>query len=185
MRIIAGEFKGRRLNAPEGLGTRPILDRQKVTLFDVLRASFPCDRCIDVFAGSGGLGFEALSRGAARVRFVEKDRRAAAVLERNAADLGVAHRVEIHRGVAEDFPLEGEGALGLVFFDPPFPRILAEPEWVRSLLARVAASDVLLAESRIFLRIPRREAVPPDVPGLICHDDRTLGESRLLLYSRG
>ena len=184
VRIIAGEFKGRRLEAPEGLDTRPILDRLKVTLFDVLQGSFPCGRCIDVFAGSGSLGFEALSRGAERVRFVERDRRAVAVLERNAATLRVGPRVEIRRENAEDFLLEGEGPLGVVFFDPPFPRVVAEPAWVVGLLARVARHPDFLAASRIFLRVPRRDAVPPSVPGLENDDDRPLGESRLLLYRR-
>jgi 16S rRNA (guanine966-N2)-methyltransferase len=91
VRIIAGEWRGRRLQSPPGLDTRPTADRVRETLFSMLASrlgSFEGLRVADLFAGSGALGFEALSRGAAFACFVENDSKAAAAIKRNADDLG-------------------------------------------------------------------------------------------------
>src|SRR5262245_27511390 len=100
MRIIAGEFRGRRLGAPPGLATRPMLDRVREAVFSTLMPRLPDATVLDLFAGSGGLGLEALSRGAARVRLVEQDARAMAQLRENVEALGATGRVELVRGDA-------------------------------------------------------------------------------------
>ncbi|MGH7214480.1 MAG: RsmD family RNA methyltransferase [Tepidisphaeraceae bacterium] len=120
MRIIAGEFRGRRLLAPEEAGTtRPVTDRVKQSLFDILTPSLDGAAVYDCFAGTGSMGLEALSRGARHVTFFEADRSAGARLRRNIQTLGVAKRSHIITGdlfrwFRSSFPLAGvnESAVG-------------------------------------------------------------------------
>lgn len=124
MRIIAGEFRSRKLmSPPEDAQTRPLPDRVKESIFSILRGNIEGAVVYDAFAGTGAFGFEALSRGAARCVFVERDKRMAGVLERNIEMLGVGDRCELVVG-----DVLGPGALArcprpadLVFFDPPYP----------------------------------------------------------------
>src|SRR3954462_10245337 len=103
MRIIAGTWRGRPLAAPTGSSTRPTADRVRETLFSMLASrlgSFEDLRVADLFAGSGALGFEALSRGAASATFVERDAAATAIIKRNATKLGAEDRVQVFGGCA-------------------------------------------------------------------------------------
>jgi len=131
MRIIAGALRGRRIGAPPGRATRPMLDRVREALFSTLAPWLADASVLDLFAGSGSLGLEALSRGARRVRFVEQGAPALAALRRNVAALGVADRVEITIGDALAARTWSAGA-DVVFLDPPYelvetarPRVLA------------------------------------------------------------
>jgi 16S rRNA (guanine966-N2)-methyltransferase len=121
VRIIAGEWRGRPLEVPPGQGTRPTADRVRETLFSMLTSrlgSFEDLRVADLFAGSGALGLEALSRGAAFATFVETDSAAAAATRRNAERLGVGNRIRILGGSALALP--PSEPLDLVFADPPY-----------------------------------------------------------------
>ena len=121
MRIIAGDWRGRRLEAPPGRATRPTADRVRETLFSMLASrlgSFDDLRVADLFAGSGALGFEALSRGAAHATFVESDPVAEATIRRNADTLGAPGRIQILGGSA--LVLGRYGPFDLVFADPPY-----------------------------------------------------------------
>ena len=121
MRIIAGEWRGRRLQTPPGMDTRPTADRVRETLFSMLVSrlgAFDGLRVADLFAGSGALGFEALSRGAAFACFVERDGKAAAAIRANAADLGARDRVQIIGGSALALPRSEP--FDLIFADPPY-----------------------------------------------------------------
>ncbi|MBL8860482.1 MAG: 16S rRNA (guanine(966)-N(2))-methyltransferase RsmD [Planctomycetes bacterium] len=145
MRIIAGDLGGRRIRAPEGDGTRPMLDRVREAVFARIEGRLPEARVLDLFAGSGSLGLEALSRGAAHVRFVERGKEALEALTRNVQDLGVAQRVRIWRGDAlraeswRDRRAE-EPPYDVVFFDPPYKLVTnpdTSPLLVRALQALV------------------------------------------------
>ncbi|HTI05528.1 MAG TPA: 16S rRNA (guanine(966)-N(2))-methyltransferase RsmD [Gemmatimonadales bacterium] len=121
LRIIAGEFKGRRLKAPAGRTVRPTGDRVKEAWFSILQQSLPDARVLDLYAGSGALGFEALSRGAVAVDFVENAKASLAVLRDNAASLQVDARVTIHRSDAMRFAERLQpGAYDVAFADPPY-----------------------------------------------------------------
>jgi len=134
LRIIGGDFKRRRLHTPpDAETTRPMPDRVRQSLFNLLRGHTEGVEVFDGFAGTGSLGFEALSRGASGVVFVERDRKIAELIERSAADLGVADRCEIAKGDAL-----GGAALArcpdgvhLVFFDPPYPLVRDPSQWPR------------------------------------------------------
>lgn len=121
MRIVAGEWRGRTIESPPGAATRPTADRVRETLFSMLVSrlgSFEDLRVADLFAGSGALGFEALSRGAASATFVESDPKAAATIRTNAERLGASDRVRVISGSALALPRCGP--FDLIFADPPY-----------------------------------------------------------------
>ncbi len=128
MRIVAGQFRSRTLQAPAGLATRPTSDRLRETLFNVLAPRIEGAAFLDLYAGSGAVGIEALSRGAASVEFVERDPAALAVLRANLAGLGLTERFRIHAGGVGGWlrKLGSGGSSGsalrfdLVFLDPPW-----------------------------------------------------------------
>lgn len=119
MRIIGGAWRSRLIAFPECPGLRPTPDRVRETLFNWLGQDLTGRTCLDLFAGSGALGFEALSRGAARVVMVESDRRAVEALRTNAARLGASH-VEVAAADALQFLRSDRRAFDVVFLDPPY-----------------------------------------------------------------
>jgi 16S rRNA (guanine(966)-N(2))-methyltransferase RsmD len=122
MRIIGGTLRSRRLEAPAGLATRPTSDRLRETLFNVLAPRIAGARFLDLFAGSGAVGLEAHSRGAARVEFVERNAAALTVLRKNLASLGIAAGVSIHAGSVDPIlrRMRPDADVDLVFLDPPY-----------------------------------------------------------------
>lgn len=143
MRIIAGEFGGRRIAAPDTDLTRPMLDRVREAVFSRIDDRLEDARVLDLYAGSGSLGLEALSRGATHVRFVERGPDALATLTRNIAELNVKERTRIWRGDAlrpESWrDRRGDDPLfDLAFFDPPYKLVTnpdTSPALVRALVA--------------------------------------------------
>ncbi|MFN3913057.1 16S rRNA (guanine(966)-N(2))-methyltransferase RsmD [Hyphomonas sp.] len=135
MRIIAGQHKGRALIAPQGMGTRPTSDRTRESLFNVIAHADwapPLEgaRVIDLFAGSGGLGLEAMSRGAAFCLFVETDHGARGAIRDNIETLGLFGNTRLHRRSATDLgdkPAGVGGPFTLAFLDPPYHKGLVEP----------------------------------------------------------
>lgn len=121
MRIVAGEFRGRRLRAPGDRRARPTADRVREAWFSILGDRLVGADVLDLYAGSGALGLEALSRGARHVDFVEWGRASLAVMQRNVADLDVEQRVTIHRTEVFRF-LKGRGdrMVDIAFADPPY-----------------------------------------------------------------
>jgi len=121
LRIIAGEFKGRRLKTPPTSKVRPTADRVREAWFSILQQAIPGARVLDLFAGSGALGFEALSRGAVSVDFVETHRSSLAILKVNSEALEVEDRVTIHRTDAVRFAERLEpGQFDVAFADPSY-----------------------------------------------------------------
>jgi len=131
VRIIAGEWRGRRISAPKGGAVRPTLDRVREAWMSIVQTSLPDARVLDLFAGSGALGLEALSRGARWVDFVEDDPGAFRVLRENVALLGAGGRSAVHRTDALDFLSKvaagtaGRPAYDVAFADPPYRKDLA------------------------------------------------------------
>jgi len=125
VRIIGGRYRRRLLRFPSRPGLRPSPDRVRETLFNWLGQELSGQDCLDLFAGSGALGFEAVSRGARRVVMVECDQRAFQALTLSARELGCATAVELHRGDALEFVRKCTDTFDLVFLDPPFDGGLA------------------------------------------------------------
>jgi 16S rRNA (guanine966-N2)-methyltransferase len=182
-RVIAGSAKGIRLRAP-GPGTRPIADRVKQTLFAILEPELDGARVLDLFAGSGAGGIEALSRGAASAIFVEKDQGAAAVIDTNLRAAGLAGpnatviRWDVVRWLAE---ANTGAAFDLVLVDPPY----AETDvLIRTLTALGAADAPLAPGARVVAKHFWRDR-PPDRIGLLASErDRRFGETALTFYRR-
>ncbi|MDH5301574.1 MAG: 16S rRNA (guanine(966)-N(2))-methyltransferase RsmD [Gammaproteobacteria bacterium] len=125
LRIIAGQWRGRKLNFPDGEGLRPTIDRVRETLFNWLRGDVAGARCLDLFSGSGALGLEALSHGAAQCTFVEKNSVAVASLKANLALL----KCDVGSVVAQDafeFLARQSRPFDLIFLDPPFGQSLLQ-----------------------------------------------------------
>ena len=181
-RVIAGTARGIRLAAP-GPGTRPFGDRVKQTLFAILEPDLPGANVLDLFAGSGAAGIEALSRGAARTTFVERDRGAAAVI---AANLGRTHlagdRVRIVRADAIAWLRGPEAAsaapFGVVVLDPPY----AETGLVAEALA--AVGPLVTHGGRVVAKHFWRDPPPAEVGLLASERERRFGETTLTFYRR-
>ena len=136
VRIIAGRWRGRRLRTLPGEAVRPTPDRVKQSLFDVLRDIVPDSRVLDLYAGTGNVGLEALSRGARHLVSVERSQDALAVMRHNVALLGCAGQVEVVRAEAFGYLRgAGTGAFDLVFADPPYDDAVED-----ALLQRIAES---------------------------------------------
>ncbi|MBD3674419.1 MAG: RsmD family RNA methyltransferase [Planctomycetaceae bacterium] len=161
MRIIAGQFRRRKLLANTGLTTRPITDRAKERLFENLGGELHGERVADVFSGTGSLGLEALSRGAASVVCIEKDRKGYELLCENVATLGVDDRVlcwraDVFRCSFEPKGVEGWLPYELVFYDPPFPLLkkLKPKTPMFQSLERLAREKITSSDARLILRVP-------------------------------
>jgi 16S rRNA (guanine(966)-N(2))-methyltransferase RsmD len=181
MRVIAGEFRRRELAAPRGLATRPTSDRLRETLFNVLAPRIAGARFLDLYAGSGAVGIEALSRGAAEVVFVERAAPALKVLRENLAALGVRAGTRVQAASAGTFLRSGMGAFDLVFLDPPYD---AEEEYART-METLGASSSLLAEGAVVVAEHRRRQQLEDRYGMLKRT-RLLeqGDAGLSFYAR-
>jgi 16S rRNA (guanine(966)-N(2))-methyltransferase RsmD len=153
MRIIAGEFRGRRIEAPPGLTTRPMLDRVREALFSTLQRRLPDAVVLDLFAGSGSLGLEALSRGARQVRFVERGAQALVALRKNVERLDARSRVEIL--VADALKATSWlPAADVVFLDPPYELIEESRARVLGALSTLVAKH-LASDGIVVLHVSR------------------------------
>lgn len=179
MRIIAGTLRGRKLQAPPGSRTRPTADRVRETLFSMLTSrlgTFEELRVADLYAGSGALGLEAISRGASHASFVEADSKAAAAIRANAEALHIADRVRIVPGSALALPKV-----------QPFDLILADPPYApgsgTDVVQSVAAAGWLAPGGWMAVETERGEEVRAPA-GWALEAERDVGRARLTLLSR-
>ena len=183
MRIIAGEYRGRRLLPPEADTTRPITDRVKQSLFDILASLIPEATVYDCFAGTGSMGLECLSRGASFATFFEADRSAVRRLEKNIAMLDVTARSrvvsgDLFRWFDARADAERDRGADLIFLDPPYRFLRERPDDLRRLAARLAGSHLKRGGTVIF----RHDAVDQlELPPLTRSDLRTYGGMTLEL----
>jgi 16S rRNA (guanine(966)-N(2))-methyltransferase RsmD len=180
MRVIAGAFKGRRLVTPRGERTRPTADQVRIALMDTLTPWLADAQVLDLFAGAGGVGLEALSRGAAFATFVERDPRAVAALRTNIDTLGVrgATRVmrgDVHRELAR---LHAEGArFAVVFLDPPY-----ETDEVAPTLMQLGGGSLLETGGVVIAQHLTKRAPAETVGALVRFRTRRFGETTLTFY---
>lgn len=184
-RIIAGSAGGRTIATPKGAATRPTTDRVREALFSRIEALMDLDgaRVLDLYAGSGALGLETISRGAAHLLAVEKHRQTAALVGRNAADLGMGDQVEV-RAAAVERVLEGVvpgEPFDLVLLDPPYP--VGEIE-LSGVLSRLVAGGWLTPDVLVVVERSSRSPRPDWPEGLVHLDTRTYGETALHLAER-
>lgn len=178
MRIVAGRFGGRRLVAPKGDRTRPTADRAKEALFSIL-GDLSGQVVLDLYAGTGAIGLEALSRGAAQAVFVERARPALLALEENLKALGLrAPEAEVLRiEVARALPLLLGRRFGLIYADPPYE------DAATALPVVLAAAPAILAEAgTVIVEHRSKDPSPPAPPGLTLTQARRYGEATLAFY---
>ncbi len=191
MRIIAGQFRGRKLLPPDSDATRPITDRAKQSLFDILAPLIPEALVYDCFAGTGSMGLECLSRGAARALFFEADRSAAARLRRNIQTLAVEKQSQVIAGdLFAWFDRQNSEQTGrpqpesppphpdLLFLDPPYRFLKQQPEKLRN-LARQLVQHHLRPDATVIFRHDAADTLP--LPGLEPYDVRTYGKMMIEL----
>jgi 16S rRNA (guanine966-N2)-methyltransferase len=183
-RVIAGSARGILLRAP-GPATRPLADRVKQTLFAILEPSLPGARVLDLFAGSGAAGIEALSRGAALATFVEKDGGAVSVIEQNLAAAHLAGPgAKVVRSEAMAWLARTNAAVepfDLIFADPPY----AETELLLRTLTALGSADAPLAPgARVIAKHFWRDRPPERIGMLAFERDRRFGETALTFYRR-
>lgn len=179
--MIAGTAKGRRIGSLPGRETRPTADRVKESLFNILGERVAGSRVLDLFAGTGNLGIEALSRGAHRAIFVDRDGRSAQLIRDNLVALGFADRAEV-------LALDAQAALArlaaagevfdLVFLDPPY-----EQDHLPPLLAALPAVGVLAPGGLVVAEHSRRDAIPETIGRLFLVRWRRYGDTILSFYS--
>lgn len=186
MRIVGGEAKGRRLKHPKTMGTRPVIDRVKTALFDILGEDVEGARFLDLFAGTGSVGLEALSRGAEHATFIEISYQVAAVLRENLRITELAERAEVIRGDAFRF-LEQPATEGrqyeIIYIAPPQYQHLAAKA-----LASLDAASLLAPGGLAVVQIFPKER--GDLDQLVLQhlrqvDERRYGSTLLLFYKEG
>jgi len=177
LRIVAGKWRSRLLPIADEPGLRPTSERIRETLFNWLASTIEGSRCLDLFAGSGALGLEALSRGAGEVVFVENSARTAAALK-EAVNMLEASGARIHKADAIKYLKSEPEPFDIVFLDPPFAADLLED------LCRLLSEGNWLAEgARVYLEQDRERPLPDLPDGWTILNDKTAGQVRYALVT--
>ena len=180
MRVVAGSARGRKLKAPRGMETRPTADRVKESIFNVLSSRLIATRVLDLFAGTGSLGIEALSRGADHAVFVEDNPRVIQIIRENVEAAGFVEKATVLRreaiGAIAEFQRSGE-KFDLAFADPPYQK-----GWVSRVMQAMAAGPILAPGGVLVLEHTRREPAPQLVGALVLSRQLTYGDTVVSLY---
>lgn len=182
MRIVAGSARGRPLAGPKGKGIRPTADRVRETLFNVLGQFLDGETVLDLYAGTGALALEALSRGASRALLVDHDREAVQLCRKNAEATGFSAQVEIwHRPVGAAVQQLGKKgqAFQLIFADPPYAARVVE-----ELLEGIDQNRLLADGGLIVIEHDKRESAPQVHGPFARVDERRFGDTQITLYRR-
>ena len=180
LRIIGGQWRGRKLSFPTAQGLRPTADRVRETLFNWLSPSISGANCLDLFAGSGALGLEALSRGASSCCFIDTAAAASQHIAANLAllqcDTATTHTAQAAQWLEQLDPTSAE-TFDIIFLDPPFGKNLAE-----KCLALIDQKQLVRNDGLVYLETNRDEALPATPPHWQLHREKTAGQVNYRLY---
>ncbi len=176
MRVSGGIGRGRRLKAPSGAAIRPTSDKVKQALFNILGEKAAGSVFLDLFAGAGGIGIEALSRGAERVVFVDASRSSLDVIKQNIGQMGFGNKAQVAASKAEAFLKKPSGPYDIVFLDPPYA------EELQPLLELVARSGVLKPEALVIAEHFKKQPSPEKAGSLTLFREARYGDTVLAFY---
>ena len=179
MRVISGTARGRRLKELEGMETRPTTDRVKEAVFNIIQFDIEGRRILDLFAGTGQLGIEALSRGAAMAVFVEQRRDAATLIRDNLKVTDFTDRGRVINGEAMSFLASCREKFDVVFVDPPYAANLWE-----GTLAAISRFDILANHGIIVCESPLEQEMPDVAPPYFLHRTYRYGKIKVTTYHR-
>ena len=182
MRVIAGTHRGRRLRRPQGMDLRPTSDRVREALFSILGNRLPHCKFLDLYAGTGAIAIEALSRGASHVTCVESENAALTVLQQNMLDCGMAHGMTVRAQTVKQFlskPAHWGGPYDIVFADPPY----ALTGEFQSLFTQTAITDLVTDDSWLIIEHAEKTILPNTIGSGIQLRCYRYGDSALSLYS--
>ncbi|WP_203641865.1 16S rRNA (guanine(966)-N(2))-methyltransferase RsmD [Levilactobacillus andaensis] len=183
MRIVAGDFGGRRLKAVPGMATRPTTDKVKEALFNIIGPYFDGGRSLDLFAGSGGLSIEAVSRGIDQAVLIDRQYAAIQTIKDNVAVTKAPERFDILKRDAnralDELAQRGD-QFNLVFFDPPYAQ-----QKIVDQMTKLRELNLLAADARIVCETDQKAQLPDDVPGFSFVERRDYGITELTIYALG
>jgi len=180
MRVIAGEYKGRPLQAVPGKGTRPTTDKVKESIFNIIGPYFEGGWVLDLYAGTGGLGIEALSRGAEKAIFVELDPRAFQVVKTNLTALKLGDRAEVYRndaGRALKALAKREAQFDMVFLDPPYAK-----QQIAKEIAYMLETGLLRPSAWIVAEHDAADQLPETIGACTVQRIATYGDTTITIY---
>ncbi len=180
MRVVGGSAKGRALSPVPGDTTRPILDRVKTALFDILRPRLADMRVLDLFAGSGGVGIEALSQGAAHCTFLDIEKKAIETIQKNISTCRLEERADVRLADAFAFIRKSRAQFDLIYIAPPQYKSL----WVEALHAIAERPDLLAPEGVIIAQIDPKEYQQTHVQAFCESNQRKYGNTLLVFLER-
>lgn len=180
MRVITGTARGRNLLAVPGDTTRPILDRVKKPLFDILRPDIPGSSWLDLFAGSGGVGIEALSEGAAHCTFVDLEPKAITTIKKNLENTELADKAEVYNSDAFQFLRRARRAYDFIYVAPPQYKGL----WNEILYGIAERTPLLTATGQVIVQIDPKEYQELNIETLAKADERKYGKTLLIFYKK-
>ncbi|SMC51792.1 16S rRNA (guanine966-N2)-methyltransferase [Desulfocicer vacuolatum DSM 3385] len=175
MRIIAGQYKGRRLESVSVNGIRPTSDRVREAVFNIISNRLSGAAVLDIFAGTGALGLEALSRGADRATFVDASKQACELIQKNALRCGIQEHCDIIcHDISQTLPPEQlkNNKFSLIFMDPPY----ASPLFKETLSSGIL-TDLLTTDGMVIAEHSTKESLPHPITGLDIHDQRKYGKT--------
>lgn len=183
MRIISGNARGTKLYTLEGLNTRPTLDRVKESLFNIMQNKIKNAEVLDLFAGSGAIGLECVSRGAKKVFFCEKDKKALEVIKKNIQKMRVEEKVEIAFMDYKKFLDTSENKYDFIYIDPPY-----DTDFIKISLEEISKNQLLKDEGLIVAETDNEEKIEEikklDID-INIYDIRKYGRARLIFMRKG
>lgn len=180
MRVISGEFKGRRLESLEGSATRPTSDKVKESLFNIIGPYFEADTVVDLFSGSGNLGIEAVSRGVAHGYLVDNNERAVRVIQENVNNLGLNDRITVMNQSAQsalDYFQGQDIKINLLFLDPPY-----DMDVIQEILTVAVNKGILSKRAIVVCETTKYKEFPDIIGSLEKIRDQKYGKTRLTIY---
>lgn len=180
MRIIAGQARGRKLKAPKGMDTRPTSGRVKEAIFNVLSPQIATSKVLDVFAGTGAMGIEALSRGAEKAVFIEKRRDAWLTVKENLQATGLGAYAEVYKGDFSVVLPRLDDKFDIIFIDPPYNQGFVQPA-----IALIATKRLLSPMGVIVLETDAKHKEIIEAEGLKLVKESVYGDTAVLYYEQG